>query len=185
MKSKNLSFLGYCLLAFAIICALLNIYVLSLKSINLLSQTLSGVAIIASLLGVYYCAKGFSKKVNVFYKLYMLVLALFCLFSIFQAETGKLFLSILCTLATLIFVLLALYKNLGENASKTLIYLEFVVSLILLAVCWTILPGILREGGQIKGTVIFIFNYTRSILSAIAIMMVYAKYEDKKTRGTK
>ncbi|MBQ0026153.1 MAG: hypothetical protein KBS79_02135 [Lachnospiraceae bacterium] len=181
-KTKSLVYKA--ILVLSLICILGGI-VLSIQAItdeNACTglQVGSLFALGALVFAAYYVFAGYTKDAAGFYKVYTGIFGLSLLVALIDAIVeGTHALGISCTaIALAIIVVLLFVKNLGKTVSLTL-------CVVLLAACAFVLVNFI---GANDGSPIGILNMLHSIVLMILAFMqfviTFAKYIDKKERGT-
>ena len=162
---------------------LMNFYALKLgEGISKFEPIL---AISTLLCALYYVALGCKKDDSIFFKTYMVMFAI-CLFvTVISCAVNKAsMLTIPLNIVALVVACIFCFgKNLGKKTSYGIAAVLAVVTAITAIYTGVTQPGIIGDG-TLANTVTILRTCSNTILGIITIIMVYAKYVDKDSRGT-
>jgi len=146
-----------------------------LKDSNILQYVFN---LLAILFAFAYCFVGYKKNGNLYYRLFCGFLALKEMMAITYIglyENVPAFTFIIFLICYGSYLVMAVAKDLGKEVS------------LILALVNTVLSAIAFVFVAINAQYISVITYnsTRLVLTLVLLIMVYAKYTDKKIRGTK
>jgi len=133
--------------------------------------------VVALLFGTFYCISEFKKEFGKFLKYFLVASAVAVFFSALAYSAGGLSISLALYMLIFGFVcILSTAKDLGKKMSLIFTYSSVICSALLVVLDLT-------AGGL--AIVAFSASFTMLLLSLIMLLMIYAKYADKATRGSK
>jgi len=134
--------------------------------------------LLAIIFALAYCFIGYKKKGNLYYRLFSGFLALKEMMAIMHIgvyETVPGYTFIIFTICYGVYLLLAVAKDLGKELSLVLTLVNVILSAFSFA----------YVAMNVQYISVITYNSTRLVLTLVLLIMVYAKYNDKKVRGTK
>ena len=137
----------------------------------------SAICIIALIFGLFYSLNGYKKDAAKYYKAFMFIFLVSCLFSFIASISGgdtNIFIIITNVVILLSSFILTFIKDLGEKKSNIL-----ALSILLLNV-FKILIVVFTKSISLA----FRVHFSNLILACILFVFVSAKYKDKESRGT-
>lgn len=178
------------ILVFNLICiaAALCACVLTLVSAaaNIWSRISSICALVALVFAAFYILKGYGKDAARYFKLFALLFALSEFASLLVIGTtikeGTPVLISGVLFAIVLFMAIGLDVGKGRSLVLCAVVVAMAVAQLVLSIQHE--PGVLL-GGTTYGTLAMLRNAVKVLLSCLFGIMVYAKYVDKKMRGTK
>ena len=123
----------------------------------------------------YYIAMGYSKSEARYFKIFAYLFALVELCTVIGSFGDGAIPPILSIVALIAALIIAFVKNLGKVRSLLLIGLNFVCQ------AFSLVFGIVK-GNDTFGSLSLVNLFTIAVLSAMFLLMVYAKYADKAER---
>ncbi len=189
LSAKILSIVLCVLLIFSAIC---NIIILSGgQTYSIALKCISIIALIAIASAFYYTFRGYTKASAPAYKAYMIICAVYfqticCVNAIAPNQySNTLYVGVFVASNSLLFglfLLLGIAKDMGQKQTFAICIISLVLTLLALIECIFWDKSSLAVG---LGYLLLTRVLTRFLLTAVACFMVYFKYQDKTTRGTK
>ena len=172
----------------AVDCVIGLIYVLLRASDVGILKTISTImSLIALGTSIAYSIRGYQKKDNRLFRICFISYALSELFLCGTYVHSRLLPEIGVMAKTLTFcsiMFVGFSLNLGKIKSYIFAGLNLAIELVLLFISYRMLPVIYTEQ-NLQNTITLIENASQFILASITMMMVFAKYTDKKFRHSK
>ncbi len=145
------------------------------------------VNLVAIAFAMAYLIFDYTKEGNKLFRLFVGFLAIkeiYAIVNMAMFEIVPWFAIVLTVISYSAPLLICLSKDFGAKKSYATCFVYIAVSIASLVYTSVMLPGLVN-GGTMEGTVLAIYNTTRLILTLILLLMVYAKYQDKYSRGSK
>lgn len=178
-SKKTISYITILLVVVATVLAGIWLFIGNGKPLNIICRIVSLIAMVPSFI---YACNGYKKDVAVYYKAFMSLYALSAaiMFATDLKDTlsagSSYFSTIICAIVLIDYLILAFAKDFGKQKSLAVAYCVLaaqLISFIRMLIKFSSIPGIV------------ISACLNLIVSVVACLFVYAKYQDKAERGAK
>jgi len=182
MKKSKFKILMYVNLVFIVLALIGNVY--GYVSTNNYQFILNISALGLSLVYLFYGYKKFAASYFMFFMVFLAIKEGLALYSMIVDEKVPVYAAAIVGTMMLSYLCLAFIKNLGKKKSFIICGIILLLSLVTL-ISGLVYTPIVITAKTIVGLQLAMFNLTRVLMAIILIIMVYAKYEDKYSRGSK